>query len=157
MELITTNAVQRWRETLGPTDAELARREAPDTIRAKFGKDKQSNAAHGSDSDVAATRVGLTGCVFLCHLLPFSVFLFQLFFLMYSYFFLLIYNSLKNCINLLIIAFVLFPPPSNPKKKEKKCSKDFCVLGLPFYSFITGYSLNISSKLLNSIRYIKGQ
>ncbi|ROT82162.1 nucleoside diphosphate kinase homolog 7 isoform X1 [Penaeus vannamei] len=56
MELITTNAVQRWRETLGPTDAELARREAPDTIRAKFGKDKQSNAAHGSDSDVAATR-----------------------------------------------------------------------------------------------------
>ncbi|XP_037781270.1 nucleoside diphosphate kinase 7-like [Penaeus monodon] len=56
MELITTNAVQRWRETLGPTDAELARREAPGTIRAKFGKDKQSNAAHGSDSDVAATR-----------------------------------------------------------------------------------------------------
>ncbi|XP_042873634.1 nucleoside diphosphate kinase 7-like isoform X1 [Penaeus japonicus] len=57
MELITTNAVQRWRETLGPTDAALARQEAPDTIRAKFGKDKQSNAAHGSDSDVSATRV----------------------------------------------------------------------------------------------------
>ncbi|XP_064104955.1 nucleoside diphosphate kinase 7-like isoform X1 [Macrobrachium nipponense] len=56
MELITTNAVKRWRETLGPTDSEVARQDAPDSIRAKFGKDKQSNAAHGSDSDVSATR-----------------------------------------------------------------------------------------------------
>lgn len=122
MELITTNAVQRWRETLGPTDAELARREAPDTIRAKFGKDKQSNAAHGSDSDVAATRVGLAGCVFLCHLLPFSVVLFLLFFLMYSYFFLLIFNSLKNCISF-NLCFCSVPSTLQPKKERKNVAK----------------------------------
>ncbi|XP_042226484.1 nucleoside diphosphate kinase 7-like isoform X2 [Homarus americanus] len=56
MELITTNAVKKWRETLGPTDSEVARQDSPETVRAKFGKDKQSNAAHGSDSDTSATR-----------------------------------------------------------------------------------------------------
>merc|ERR1711962_1450860 len=56
MELITSNAVKRWRDTLGPTDALKARTEAPESIRAKFGVDKQSNAAHGSDSDTAASR-----------------------------------------------------------------------------------------------------
>ncbi|KAK7056529.1 Nucleoside diphosphate kinase 7 [Halocaridina rubra] len=56
MELITSDAVKRWRETLGPTDAELARQEAPDSVRAKFGQNKQLNAAHGSDSDISATR-----------------------------------------------------------------------------------------------------
>ncbi|XP_045603179.1 nucleoside diphosphate kinase homolog 7 isoform X2 [Procambarus clarkii] len=56
MELITTDAVKRWRELLGPTDAEAARQDAPETVRARFGQDKQSNAAHGSDSDISATR-----------------------------------------------------------------------------------------------------
>ena len=59
MELITTDAVKRWRETLGPTDSAVARDEAPGSVRAKFGKDKQANAAHGSDSDISATRVSL--------------------------------------------------------------------------------------------------
>lgn len=57
MELITADAIKRWRETLGPTDANAARQDAPETVRAKFGKDKQSNAAHGSDSEISATRV----------------------------------------------------------------------------------------------------
>ena len=57
LELITNNAVRKWRDTLGPTDASTARAEAPDSIRAKFGTDKQSNAAHGSDSDISALRV----------------------------------------------------------------------------------------------------
>nr|XP_053636293.1 nucleoside diphosphate kinase 7-like isoform X2 [Cherax quadricarinatus] len=56
MELITSDAVRRWREVLGPTDAEAARQDAPESIRARFGKDKQTNAAHGSDSDISATR-----------------------------------------------------------------------------------------------------
>ncbi|CAL4163547.1 unnamed protein product, partial [Meganyctiphanes norvegica] len=56
LELLTSNAVKRWRETLGPTDALKARTDAPESIRAKFGLDKQSNAAHGSDSDTAASR-----------------------------------------------------------------------------------------------------
>lgn len=57
MELITNDAVKKWRETLGPTDSQEARNVAPGSIRALFGKDKQSNAGHGSDSDTSATRV----------------------------------------------------------------------------------------------------
>lgn len=57
MELITTNAVKKWRATLGPTDSQEARNVAPESIRALFGKDKQSNAGHGSDSDISAIRV----------------------------------------------------------------------------------------------------
>ncbi|XP_071543662.1 nucleoside diphosphate kinase homolog 7 isoform X2 [Panulirus ornatus] len=56
LELITADAVKRWRKTLGPTDSNIARLDAPETLRAKFGKDKQSNAAHGSDSEISATR-----------------------------------------------------------------------------------------------------
>lgn len=57
LELITTDAVKKWRTTLGPTDSQEARNVAPDSIRALFGKDKQSNAGHGSDSDISAIRV----------------------------------------------------------------------------------------------------
>ncbi|XP_045102843.1 nucleoside diphosphate kinase 7-like isoform X2 [Portunus trituberculatus] len=56
MELVTTNAVKKWRATLGPTDSQEARNIAPESIRALFGKDKQLNAGHGSDSDISAIR-----------------------------------------------------------------------------------------------------
>jgi nucleoside-diphosphate kinase len=40
-------AIARWRDLLGPTNAE----EAPeDTVRGRFGTDIERNAAHGSDS-----------------------------------------------------------------------------------------------------------
>ena len=57
LELTGEAAVHKWREILGPTDPEKARIEAPDSIRAKYGKDKTRNAAHGSDSMHSAKRV----------------------------------------------------------------------------------------------------
>lgn len=57
MELLAENGVAKWRELLGPTDSEQARKDAPGSIRARFGKDKSLNAAHGSDSCISAERV----------------------------------------------------------------------------------------------------
>lgn len=56
MELIRSDAVYHWRLTLGPTDSNEARTVAPDSIRAKFGRDKTNNACHGSDSQASADR-----------------------------------------------------------------------------------------------------
>ncbi|XP_021942838.1 nucleoside diphosphate kinase 7 isoform X3 [Zootermopsis nevadensis] len=56
MELLADNGVAKWRELLGPTDSEQARKDAPGSIRARFGIDKSFNAAHGSDSCTAAER-----------------------------------------------------------------------------------------------------
>ncbi|KAG0237907.1 hypothetical protein BGW42_008007 [Actinomortierella wolfii] len=50
------NAIADWRAFIGPTDSEKARLQAPDSIRAKFGKDGSHNAVHGSDSVESATR-----------------------------------------------------------------------------------------------------
>lgn len=55
-ELVGDSAVSRWRETLGPTDSATARRDAPTSIRAKFGEDTTRNACHGSDSLDSAAR-----------------------------------------------------------------------------------------------------
>lgn len=50
------NAIKRWRDLMGPTNAE----EAPaNTMRGKFGKNIERNATHGSDAeDTAAFEVG---------------------------------------------------------------------------------------------------
>lgn len=37
-ELMGENCVSQWREALGPTDSAIARSEAPQSIRARFGK-----------------------------------------------------------------------------------------------------------------------
>lgn len=50
MELVAENAVQKWRDLIGPTDCEQARVQAPQTLRAKYGTNKTFNACHGSDS-----------------------------------------------------------------------------------------------------------
>lgn len=50
------DAVKRWRELIGPTDSQAARRTSKRSIRAKFGTDKQRNAVHGSDSAKSARR-----------------------------------------------------------------------------------------------------
>lgn len=56
MELKGSNAVTRWRSLIGPTDSISAKREAPNSFRAKFGTDNTRNACHGSDSDKSANR-----------------------------------------------------------------------------------------------------
>lgn len=50
MELVRENAIQAWRDLIGPTDSNQAREEAPGSIRARFGVDKTMNACHGSDA-----------------------------------------------------------------------------------------------------------
>ena len=56
MELVATDAVAKWRQTIGPTNSEVAKREAPSSIRAKFGTDGTRNATHGADSEVSCKR-----------------------------------------------------------------------------------------------------
>lgn len=50
MELVAENAVQRWRQVMGPTSTAQAKSQAPNTMRAVFGSDDTRNAVHGSDS-----------------------------------------------------------------------------------------------------------
>ncbi|KAI8078064.1 nucleoside diphosphate kinase, partial [Gilbertella persicaria] len=50
------DAIQAWRDLMGPTDANKARESHPDSIRALFGTDGSHNATHGSDSITSAER-----------------------------------------------------------------------------------------------------
>ena len=56
LDLEGESAVLRWRELIGPTSSEAARKDAPGSVRALYGKDVQRNAAHGSDSPKSAAR-----------------------------------------------------------------------------------------------------
>ncbi|XP_071949761.1 nucleoside diphosphate kinase homolog 7-like isoform X2 [Antedon mediterranea] len=56
MELMGEDAIQAWRQILGPTDSSVARSEAPGSIRAMFGTDNTQNACHGSDSPASGER-----------------------------------------------------------------------------------------------------
>jgi len=47
MVLEGVNAVEKFRDLMGPTDSREA---GPNTIRGKYGIDKGTNAVHGSDS-----------------------------------------------------------------------------------------------------------
>ncbi|KAI9324667.1 nucleoside diphosphate kinase [Zopfochytrium polystomum] len=49
-------AIAAWRELAGPTNSEMARETAPNSIRALFGTDGSQNAVHGSDSPASAVR-----------------------------------------------------------------------------------------------------
>ena len=56
MALEGDNAIQRWRELMGPTDSTKA---PPGTIRASFGASIERNAVHGSDApDTARFELG---------------------------------------------------------------------------------------------------
>ncbi|KAL4220172.1 Nucleoside diphosphate kinase 7 [Mactra antiquata] len=55
-ELMGVDAINKWREVIGPTDSCEARKGAPVSLRARFGKDNQQNACHGSDSLASAAR-----------------------------------------------------------------------------------------------------
>ncbi|XP_030583684.1 nucleoside diphosphate kinase homolog 7 isoform X2 [Archocentrus centrarchus] len=56
MELMGDEAMSIWRRLLGPADSAAARREAPQSVRARFGTDGIKNVGHGSDSLAAAAR-----------------------------------------------------------------------------------------------------
>lgn len=56
MELVRENAIAHWRKVLGPTNCQVAKETAPDSIRAQFGTDGTRNACHGSDSKPSAQR-----------------------------------------------------------------------------------------------------
>jgi len=56
MEIAGDNAVQNWRDLIGPTNSKKARETQKDSIRAKYGADEQCNAVHGSDSPSSAER-----------------------------------------------------------------------------------------------------
>lgn len=55
-EIVGDNAIQRWRELIGPTDPSKARSECSSSLRARFGRDVTHNAVHGSDSVTSASR-----------------------------------------------------------------------------------------------------
>ena len=50
MELVSENAINKFRDIMGPTDAAEAKKSAPRTLRAHFGADNMRNALHGSGS-----------------------------------------------------------------------------------------------------------
>jgi nucleoside-diphosphate kinase len=50
LEIVAENAVEKWRQVIGPTRSSQAKQSAPDSIRARFGTDDTKNAVHGSDS-----------------------------------------------------------------------------------------------------------
>lgn len=56
MVLEGENAIKRWRDLMGPTNA----KDAPkDTLRGRFGTNIERNATHGSDAeDTAAFEIG---------------------------------------------------------------------------------------------------
>jgi nucleoside-diphosphate kinase len=56
LELVADDCVAKWRRLLGPTSPAQAKKESPNSIRAKFGKEGVQNAAHGSDSPASAVR-----------------------------------------------------------------------------------------------------
>ena len=56
LALEAPNAIQQWRDTMGPTDPAKA---APGTLRRDFGQSIGRNATHGSDApDTAAFELG---------------------------------------------------------------------------------------------------
>lgn len=56
IELAGLDAIVKWRQIIGPTNVEVARREKPNSLRALYAKSTTQNFAHGSDSPKSANR-----------------------------------------------------------------------------------------------------
>ncbi|RYG41527.1 hypothetical protein EON68_02985, partial [archaeon] len=56
LALAKPNGIKCWRQFMGPTNTAAAKREKPDTLRARYGVDGTRNATHGSDSVASAAR-----------------------------------------------------------------------------------------------------
>merc|ERR1719216_509153 len=56
LKLGASNAIPKWRTLMGPTNFEVAKEEAPQSIRALYASSMTKNASHGSDSVSAAVR-----------------------------------------------------------------------------------------------------
>eukprot|EP01083_Nonionella_stella_P066349 174673_1 len=56
LKLEKEDAIKAWRALMGPTKYEVAKKEAPDSLRALFATDTTKNAVHGSDSTESAQR-----------------------------------------------------------------------------------------------------
>ena len=54
--LAKASAIKCWRTLMGPTNTFTAQRDAPESLRAKYGIDGTRNATHGSDSAESAAR-----------------------------------------------------------------------------------------------------
>lgn len=51
-----TGVIPEFRNLIGPTDVNVAKEEAPESLRARFGQDGVKNAIHGCDTQESATR-----------------------------------------------------------------------------------------------------
>ncbi|CAF2710047.1 unnamed protein product [Rotaria sp. Silwood2] len=56
IELVGSDAINRWRSMIGPTDSLKAKEQSSYSLRARFGTDGTRNALHGSDSATSAQR-----------------------------------------------------------------------------------------------------
>uniref|UniRef100_T1J1I8 Nucleoside diphosphate kinase-like domain-containing protein n=1 Tax=Strigamia maritima TaxID=126957 RepID=T1J1I8_STRMM len=56
MVLARPQAICQWKDLIGPTRTNDARNMAPNSLRARFGRDDTHNGFHGSDSAASAER-----------------------------------------------------------------------------------------------------
>ncbi|KAJ3393110.1 Thioredoxin domain-containing protein 3 [Entophlyctis sp. JEL0112] len=56
MRISKINAIQAWRDIVGPRDPKDARKDAPKSLRGLYGQDRLINSFHASDGPVSAAR-----------------------------------------------------------------------------------------------------
>lgn len=56
VELVDNDSIKKWRSLIGPTNCQIARVEAPNSLRALYGQEGVRNACHGSDAVTSARR-----------------------------------------------------------------------------------------------------